>query len=455
MRFIAIAFVILAFPLICAWLKQGRRQRLWAYLLVGLLPFTLNAWQLDAALINWAGWPGYVKGIVVTVLDSLALAIISTHRAPRGFTPIVPWLLLYLGAATLSIASSDQPMASAFFSFQLIRVVVLVVAVARIAPDREALRWLAFGLAAGISYQAVVTISQRAGGAVQAAGTMGHQNLLGMMTHFALLPLLALLLSGERSRIVKLGVVSALVVIALGASRGVIGFAGGGIALLFALSLARRATAHKWRMLGFGVFALALTGPVMYLSLENRFEVQKTQSGEGLERLAFARAANAMWSDHPFGVGANMYVVVSNTQGYSERAGVNWNGGSRATNVHNAYLLTAAETGWPGLIAFILLFAVSIFTALRFAFGDRKDPSGDIVLGCAAALIAVAAHNFYEWVFVTYQAQYMVAITLGIVAGLVRERRMHARPRRDAAVTARLPRVAAYPTTADRSNASG
>lgn len=455
MRFIAIAFVILAFPLLCVWLKQGRQQKLWAYLLVGMLPFTLNAWQLDAALINWAGWPGYAKGMVVTLLDSLALAIIVTHRAPRGITPFVPWLLAYLAAATLSIAVSDQPMASAFYAFQFVRVIVLVVAVARIATDREGLRWLAFGLSAGIAYQAAIAISQKAGGAVQASGTMGHQNLLGMMTHFALLPLLALLLAGERSKIVMLGVVSALIVIALGASRGAIGFAGAGIALLFVLSLARRATAGKWRMLGFGVAALAMTAPVMFFSLQNRFEVNPTQSGEGSERIAFARAANAIWSDHPFGVGANMYVIVANTKGYSERAGVNWNGSSRSTNVHDMYLLVAAETGWPGLIAFVALLVVSIASALRFAFSDRRDPAGDIVLGCAVALIVAAAHSHYEWVFITYQAQYVAAISLGVIGGLVRERRNRAKPRRNARPRSPTPAMAEYSGDADRTNALG
>ena len=455
MRLIAIAFVLLAFPLFRVWLGLGRQQRLWTYLLVGMLPFTINAWQLDAALINWAGWPGYAKGLVVTLLDSVALAIIATHRAPRGFTPFVPWLLAYLAAATFSIAFSDEPIASAFYGFQLVRVIIVVVAVARIAPDREGLRWLAYGLAVGIAYQAAITIMQKAVGAVQASGTMGHQNLLGMMTHFALLPLLALLLAGERNKIVMLGVFSALVVIALGASRGAIGFAGAGITLLFALSLARRATDHKWRMLGFGVAAFALTAPVMVLSLQNRFELNPTESGEGLERIAFARAANAIWSDHPFGIGANMYVIISNTKGYAERAGVNWNSSSRSTNVHNVYLLVAAETGWLGLIAFVALWIVSIATALHFAFSDRRDPVGDIVLGCAVALIVAVAHGRYEWVFVTYQAQYVAAISLGLIGGLVRERRNRSRRERNAG--ARLPTSAMpqYPGDADRKNVLG
>lgn len=423
MRFIAIAFILAAIPAFCMWLKQGRRQRLQAYALIGLLPFTINSWNLDAALISWAGWPGPAKGIVITLLDALALAILITHRPPGRSTPLVGWLLLYLATATLSVAVSYQAMPSAFYAFQLVRVVILAVAVARIAPDKEGIRWLAYGLALGITYQAGITIWQKAGGALQAAGTMGHQNLLGMMGHFVILPLLALLLGGERSKIFMLGVISAMVAVALGASRGSVGFAGLGLALLVLLSLARRTTPHKWRMLRFGALALALAGPLAYLALENRFERQEgVQSGAGEERKAFERAANAMWSDHPMGIGANMYVVIANSKGYSDRAGVNWSSG-RSTSVHNAYLLAAAETGWLGLFSFIALFAATIATGLRFAFVNRRDPAGELALGCSVAFIAAAAHNLYEWIIVQYQAQYMIAITLGIIGGLVRDRK--------------------------------
>ena len=52
-------------------------------LLVGLLPFCLNALNLDAAIINWAIWPGYAKGAVVTILNSLSIPFLIVHRNLR------------------------------------------------------------------------------------------------------------------------------------------------------------------------------------------------------------------------------------------------------------------------------------------------------------------------------------------------------------------------------------
>ena len=71
-----------------------------------------------------------------------------------------------------------------------------------------------------------------------------------------------------------------------------------------------------------------------------------------------------------------------------------------------------------------MLLAASIATALRFAFASRscRDPAGDIVLGCAAALSVAALHSRFEWILVTYASQYMLAINLGVIAGLVRAR---------------------------------
>jgi O-antigen ligase len=125
-----------------------------------------------------------------------------------------------------------------------------------------------------------------------------------------------------------------------------------------------------------------------------------------------------MWSDHPMGVGANQYVVIANTGGYSQRAGVIWTSASRGTNVHNTYLLIGAETGYFGLSTYLILLLSGIFTAMRSAWTRPRTPDGEISLGAAVVFIVVAMHCFYEWVFVDWVIQYLFAIVLGITAGI-------------------------------------
>ena len=421
MRFVGLALILLSFPLLMGWLNAYPRQRKWACFAIGIMPFTVGSLNLDVAIIDWAGWPGYAKGMIITILDSLALAVILTSRGPVRKLPLLGVFIAYLLAVTLSMAFSNMPTGSSFYAFQMFRMLLVFVAVASVMEDPKAIKWVAMGLAAGAMYQAGVTIEQRVSGAIQASGTMGHQNLLGLMLHFVTFPLLALLLAGEKSKIVMLGVVSSLLAVALGASRGSIGFAAIGLVLLFVLSLARHATPHKWKMLGLAGLAMAAIVPVTMGTLSERFGDSPIEISADGERQAFERAATAMWSDHPMGVGANQYVVTANAGGYSSQAGVIWNFGSRAAHVHNIYLLAAAETGWLGLITLIGLFGWAILRSVTFAFANPRDPRGDVVIGCGVAIFVMALHGYYEWVFVMYQAQYVFAISMGIIAGTIRQ----------------------------------
>ncbi|MXO60719.1 hypothetical protein GRI89_14345 [Altererythrobacter salegens] len=420
MRYIAIAFVLLALPIFVV-LLRNRGAYKWAAFLIGLLPFAIGAANLDAALIDWSMWPGYAKGMVFTILDSLAISIVISSRHPFRRLPFKAIWATYLAAVALSAFQAELILSPLFYLFQLARVFVLFVAVASILDSPYALRYLMFGLAAGAIMQAGIAIDQRLGGAFQATGTMGHQNLLGLMLHFVTLPIFAFLLTGQKSKFLYLGLSASLLAVALGASRGAIGFVGLGVISMLFLSMLRRVTGPKLKVAGVFALMIALTGPLVLSGLERRFENLETAGGYD-ERAAFEKAAKSMWSDHPFGVGANEYVVVANTAGYNANAGVIWNASSRSTNVHNVYLLVGAETGWLGFATFVALLAWPVFRGLNYAFSRRKDPRGDIVLGATIAIAITMVHGLYEWVHVMYQEQYMMAIGLGIVAGAIRQR---------------------------------
>ncbi|NTZ43961.1 O-antigen ligase family protein [Altererythrobacter sp. SALINAS58] len=428
MSMIAAAILLIAIPLFFKVLKS-RSHRKYGYMLVGLLPFVSGWANLDAAIIDWAGWPGYAKGAVITVVDSLAVAILLSHRIRWRGLPLRWPLLAYLFTVCISVMFSASAQSSLFYVFQIIRMLALFVAVSAVVQDRSGLHWIAIGLSIGAIVQALVAIDQRFSGTFQAAGTLGHQNLLGMMLHFVTLPLLAMLLAGAKNRILFAGVAAALLAVALGASRGTTAFVIMGIGLLFILSLFRRPTALKWKTIGGACLVLILVAPLMISGIEKRLEGEAAESSD-LARETFEDAANLMWAANPFGVGANQYVVVANSQGYSEAAGVTWGGGSLSAHVHNAYLLAAAETGWLGLFALISLFASPIILGLRFSFTRPKDPVGDVVLGVTVAMIVLAVHNFYEWIFFLFPFQYIFAIGLGIISGLVQARRSGSKVRR-------------------------
>lgn len=419
-RVLGIIIVLLSLPSFIFFLRAYPQHRRWAYFGVGILPFLIGALNLDAAFVSWGAWTGYATGFVVSLLDTLALAIIVTAQKFRLNVKFFVIFLMYIFSTVFSMLQSDLWMSSAFYVFQLIRVALVFLAVSSFAGEYQSLRWLSFGLAAGAMYQCIVVIDQKLSGVVQAFGTLGHQNLLGLMLHFVTLPLLALIFAGERSKFIMSGVLAALLSVALGASRGSLAFVAVGIVGVTLLSLFRAATPRKWKLIGLGLLAAGLMVPIALNTLSERFGGAEMYAGPDGEREAFERAARAMWSDHPMGVGANQYVLVANKEGYSERAGVIWNWTSRAAKVHNMYLLAGAETGWIGAFTFSLLIVWPIVTGLVFLLRNRTDPRGDIILGNVTAFIVLALHGFYEWVFFMAHAQYLFAISLGIVASNVR-----------------------------------
>jgi nucleoside-diphosphate-sugar epimerase len=98
-------------------------------------------------------------------------------------------------------------------------------------------------------------------------------------------------------------------------------------------------------------------------------------------------------SDHPLGIGANHFAVIGNIENYYARAGVKAAMMARAGNVHNFYYLTAAETGYQGLIALLLLLISPLFVAFRCGWRNLGDYRGDLLLGLGVALLTVYLHS--------------------------------------------------------------
>jgi O-antigen ligase len=87
------------------------------------------------------------------------------------------------------------------------------------------------------------------------------------------------------------------------------------------------------------------------------------------------------------------------------------------------YWLVLAETGYVGLVAFLLLLARPLFMAFRMAWLHPRDWRGDILLGLGVALLVVYTHSLVEWTFVTFQVQYPFGATIGLIAGLAQQLR--------------------------------
>jgi O-antigen ligase len=403
-------------------LRNSPDLRLRVFTLAAFLPFVLGSLHLYWAVLNW-GWVGYVKGAEVSLLDFIALSLYLSMPRPEQGLPFRRSMAIYLAVTALSAIRAMYPVAALFYPLQLGRTFLVCVAVYRgVCVDRRVPEAVLKGLAAGILLEVAVTGWQRSHGVLQTPGTFSSQNNLGMISQFVIFPFFAVILGGRGGRLAPAVVVAGLVIAVLTASRATIALDFLGLATVFVLSALGQWTPRKTKVLWAGVAATAVFAVYAASSLQQRFHggPELGISQEDGERLRYKKAAAEMLADHPMGVGANHFNIVANVGGYFTRVGELWSSG-RASNVHNVYWLVAAETGYIGLVAFVAFLVSPLIAALRCGFKHRKEPRGDLLLGLGVALLVVYVHSFEEWIFVVLETQYLLAIAMGLVAGLTEE----------------------------------
>lgn len=415
-------------------LRSQPKYLLHACFFMGLLVFFLDPY-LNISPISWR-WTGAVKGFELSILDVIAFAIIFATPSVRFPLGLKVGLGLYLTAMFIATFNATQLTPALFSIWQFMRAVLVFVALARAtAVVRDAPIALLGGLGIGLMIEAVVAAKQYAGGNTQPGGTLGHRNLLGLMSHFAVMPAFALLLAGRRTKMAAMVVVAGGIVALAGGGRATVGLYAIGLGITTLVSIRHKLTGRKSAVAGAAVLALVLAAPAMLWAIDRRSDAAKASSDQ--ERSAMTRAARMIIADYPFGVGPNQYLIVANIGGYSSRADVAWNEANRAAPVHNTYLLVTAELGFLGLLGFLSIFLSAITIGLRslkrLASGERTD----LAIGITATLIVAAAHLAYEWAFATYYVQYVLAMSMGTLVGITaasRQRSVAARPSRKPAV---------------------
>ena len=387
-------------------------------MLVGFLPFLLANLHFYIAIDSWALWPGYVKGAEVSLLDALAIALYMSLPASRNRVPFRLSMALYFFAVLLSALQSEIPMAALMYCWQLARMFLVYAVVAKGSADPRVPPALLTGMAAALFVQAGAAVWERFGlGMLQADGTLVHQNTLGMMSHLVVFPFFALLLVRRRGWLPPAVLGAGVAIEVLTASRATLGLAGLGYLLVFGISFFRKQSSRKTVVLLVAVISALAILPVAISAFVQRGEANLLSSDE--ERVSLESAAAAMLSDHPLGVGANHFNFIANRDGYFQRAGLAWT--SFSAQVHNIYWLTAAETGYLGLLALLFLVFRPTVVALICGFRFRDDERADLLLGLGVALLIVYVHSYLEWLLVSFEPQYLWAIDLGLVAGLAQQ----------------------------------
>jgi len=399
-------------------LKRKPLEQQWAWVLFGFFPFLLSAVpNLNLSAIAWPAWPGHVKGFQITAFDLYAVAMYFALPARRYRVRFKLGISCYFLAIVISIFFAQVPFASIFYAWQLTRAFLVYIIILKSGADERVVGWILKGLAGGLFLEVCLALWERFGeGIIQASGSLGHQNFLGLISHFVVFPYFALLLAGRRGWLPLATTLAGMIVWVLTASRATLGLGGGGLLLLFVASSYRKWTPRKARILTLGVIAAVIFVPLALGSLDSRFAASPLSDTYD-ERVVLENIASSILSDNPMGVGSNNFTVVANTRGYSDRAGLAATYGSRSAIVHNIYWLSAAEAGYLGVLGLIILLLQPLIVAFRCGLAPGADHGRDLMLGLAVSLFVVYVHSYFEWIFVSLEAQYIYVIVLGLVAG--------------------------------------
>jgi len=406
-------------PWLATFLKGNPKYLPHAGFAIGILPFLLSGLNLMASPIAWPFWSGAVKGFDISLLDGIAIAVIIATRPAR--TPIVlkvAFSIYFFGCVVSTLAgSSGLRMASIFYDWQVVRAALLYVAVTRACVTHPKVPVaILMGMGLGLGSQAIIAMQEHLGGRLQAGAWFGHQNLLGMASHFAVFPAIALLLAGYYSKQALAIIVAGVMVGFAGGSRATIGLFAIGMVVTLILSIWRKGTGRKTAVAAGLLATLVVAMPVLYTAIERRSS--RTLDESNLERQLMIKAAKMIIADYPLGIGPNRYIVVANTGGYSDRAGMAWNKANRSAPVHNTYYLVTAEMGWIGLIGLLGIYGSLLALGIG---GLRSAPPGlhgEMLVGVTGTMIVLMAHSYFEWITMYFHIHYLFAISVGLLIGL-------------------------------------
>jgi len=432
MKWVYLLGIVLLAPALAMLLRSNRRYLAPACFVLGVSMLLIGP-GLWTAVYGWPTWPAPVKGLEVSFVDAVAVALLaSTKRVPIPFSFKLSLGIICL-ALVISTAASQNRVAAAFYIWELLRTVLLFVAIARAcATDTRAAIALVAGLALAMVFEPIWMLTQHVD---RPGGSLGHSNTFGIAADFVMFPALALLFGGRRPALPAAAVAAGLVCAILGGSRASLGLFTIGVVLTTVFSIFYKRSSRKYALAGVLAVLFVAAVPVLIWAPSHRSQQDLASSDQ--QRAAMKEAARMIVADHPLGIGANQYVVVANVGGYSARAGVDWNWATRNAPVHDTYYLVTAEMSFIGLIGILAMFGSVLTLGFRTLRRPIQDESGELVPGLLAAMIIVSIHISYEFAFMDFMLHYLFAMCAGMLVAIAARTKEAARAPARAALSPR------------------
>jgi O-antigen ligase len=367
--------------------------------------FFSTCYLVDINLVSTEWYRGDTRGFEFGLTDWMVISlIIVMARSPRWrnqplalLPPNSGPIGVYLIIALFSALAAYVSLYAGFGLMKLVRAIAVYWVAYNYLRRPEDLRFVLYILAAIVCMEFLLVLNQRASGIYRAVGSTPHPNTLAMYINMMNMIFLSFFLNDEGARGIRWVYLACIVmgtlIVAATFSRGGLAMMVGGYGLVTLISLARRPSGRKLKIIGLCALlampvALRLAPPII-----DRFENAPEESG--VSRWQANDAAIAMANDHVFGVGINNYSHLINETSYSRFIP---NESDRGI-VHNIYLLHACEMGWPGLVAFVVLIGNFLWMGLRSILNRRNDPTVWMGTGIFVGMVGFWLQSSLEWAF--------------------------------------------------------
>ena len=449
MRYLGIILVLCSFPMFLSVLRSGPTAQRWAIMALGALPVIGVALNVDAAFVNWATWPGHTKGIIVSLTDTLALAI-CVKFCSRQKNPLLLWIWVFYILSNLPglfLGSLFSP--ALFFLVSLIKAAIYFLACYYVFC-RGGLSLFVSGLCAAVLANSSTTIMHFLQGQAQPAGLVGHRNHAGMINNLAI-PILLVVGSLPRIKVLPLLTVClAGIAAVLSSSRAVLILFGFTVYLTLIFALFVKPSKQFKIILTVCVFVSFVAIPISIHKISQRSEDGEIVLSKDPERLAFERAAHMMNKDYPWGIGLNQYAVLANTGGYSAAAGVAWTTSAKSATVHNSFVLVRTEGGPIALVGMLALFLTTIAISASVMWRRRNNSARIFAVPALVATLVLSIHLSFEWVFVSITTLYGFASITALAAYAIEASRRKVAQQKRSLAPSPLDQALAQPQTLGR-----
>jgi hypothetical protein len=388
---------------------RGRPALLrWLAMALGFLPFFL----VSLNLVSHETYRGSSRGFEVTLVDLVAWCLIFALPKMEARSKVRG---LYLVICTVSVFFAAVPLYSMFGLWKAMRMFWVAAAAYRVVSFGLGSPLLQ-GIVVGQVYAFLLAVEQRyLLGVHQVAGPFAHQNGLGQAAVLVYSLCLSISLGPGRSRWSLAGAVASVGCVVLTLSRGGIAMTLLSSVLVFLMSAYRHRDPRLIRVAIVGALLIGAVAVKAGDTITERFAKAPDASAHG--RDLFEEMADLMVRDSPLvGVGLNHYSYANSEQGYADAVGMPEV--DKGGVAHHVYWLTLAELGYPGLIAFLLMYFIPVLRGFRHAISARVPVHGDVLQGLAVGIMAVLIQGQLEYTLRLTMVSQLVWVYIGVIGAM-------------------------------------